>query len=194
MPSVREALLQAARDAAVAGAWSTTRMADVAAAAGVSRQTLYNEFGTKDALAEALTHREAEHFLAGTSAASRRTPGDAGDCTRAATLWALHEARQNLLVKAALTDEAAGLLPTLTTRSAGLVALFRDNAAAVLRERWPDLDPGEVAWVAEMAVRITVSHLVVPTEAAEVTADHIAVLVRRLLGTSAVPAPDAPRP
>jgi hypothetical protein len=36
-----------------------------------------------------------------------------------------------------------------------------------------------------MAVRVTVSHLVVPTEAAEVTAEHIAVLVRRLLAADA---------
>ncbi|MDI2128054.1 TetR family transcriptional regulator [Yinghuangia seranimata] len=182
--SVRQALLDAARDAAVAGNWATTRMADVAAAAGVSRQTLYNEFGGKDALAEALTRHEADRFLAGTAEACRASTGDAGDCVRAATLWSLHEARQNLLIKAALTDEAAGLLPTLTTRSAGLLVLFRDAAAAVLLERFPDLDPDEVAWVAEMAVRITVSHLVVPTEAAEVTADHIAVLVRRLLTAS----------
>ncbi|WTW97226.1 TetR family transcriptional regulator [Streptomycetaceae bacterium NBC_01309] len=183
--SVRVALLDAAREAAVAGAWATTRMADVAAAAGVSRQTLYNEFGNKDALAEALAHREAERFLAGTAEVCRNSPGDAGDCVRACTVWALSEARQNLLVKAALTDESAGLLPTLTTRSAGLLTLFRDNAAAVILERWPHLDPAEVAWVAELAVRLTVSHLVVPTEAVEVTADHIALLVRRLLATPA---------
>lgn len=179
--SVRAALLDAARDAAVAGLWATTRMADVAAAAGVSRQTLYNEFGSKDALAEALTRREADRFLAGTAEACRNSRGDAADCVRAAVVWTLHEARQNLLIKAALTDESAGLLPTLTTRSAGLLILFRDAAAAVLRERWPRLDPFEVSWVAEMAVRITVSALVVPTEDAEVTADHIEVFVRRLL-------------
>ncbi|MCF2529920.1 TetR/AcrR family transcriptional regulator [Yinghuangia soli] len=183
--SVREALLDAARDAAVAGLWATTRMADVAAAAGVSRQTLYNEFGSKEALAEALTRREADRFLAGTAEACRNSPGDAGDCVRASTVWALTEARQNLLVKAALTDEAAGLLPTLTTRSAGLLVLFRDAAAAVILERWPHLDSDEVAWVAELAVRLTVSHLVVPTEAVEVTADHIALMVRRLLAPAA---------
>ncbi|MGQ5228634.1 helix-turn-helix domain-containing protein, partial [Streptomyces sp. yara] len=38
--------------------WSAVRMVDVAAAAGVSRQTLYNEFGSKDGLARALVRRE----------------------------------------------------------------------------------------------------------------------------------------
>ena len=48
--TTRDALLDAAYDVVVAGDWQSARMVDVAAAAGVSRQTLYNEFGSKDAL------------------------------------------------------------------------------------------------------------------------------------------------
>src|SRR5436189_263228 len=44
-------------------------MADVARAAGVSRQTLYYEFGSKDALAQALTMREAQRYIDGSEAA-----------------------------------------------------------------------------------------------------------------------------
>ncbi len=43
--STRDALLDAAYDAVVNGDWARTRMLDVARVAGVSRQTLYNEFG-----------------------------------------------------------------------------------------------------------------------------------------------------
>ncbi len=50
-------------------------MVDVAAAAGVSRQTLYNEFGSKDGLARALVRREADGYLAEASnGPSPRTP------------------------------------------------------------------------------------------------------------------------
>ena len=52
--TTRDALLDAAYDAALAGDWERVRMADVAAAAGVSRQTLYYEFGSKDALAHVI--------------------------------------------------------------------------------------------------------------------------------------------
>ncbi|MGW7369491.1 TetR family transcriptional regulator, partial [Streptomyces sp. NPDC054841] len=47
MPTAREALLNAALTALSGLPWSGIRMVDVASAAGVSRQTLYNEFGSK---------------------------------------------------------------------------------------------------------------------------------------------------
>ena len=65
--TTRDALLDAAYDVILAGDWQRARMVDVAAAAGVSRQTLYNEFGNKDSLAQALAEREAQRFIEGTN-------------------------------------------------------------------------------------------------------------------------------
>ncbi|MGO4752750.1 TetR family transcriptional regulator, partial [Streptomyces sp. 2MCAF27] len=45
MPAARESLLDAAFTALADRPWAVVRMVDVAVAAGVSRQTLYNEFG-----------------------------------------------------------------------------------------------------------------------------------------------------
>lgn len=182
MGEVRERLLRAAYDVAVAGSWGQARMADIAAAAGVSRQTLYNEFGTKDGLADALALHEAERFLAGVLRSLEGRP-DPAAAVAAAVDWSLHAAGANPLVKAALTDDTAGLLPLLTTRSDAVLVALRDGVAAALLDRWPRLDPGETRWVTEVAVRLTVSHLVVPTEAAEVTVGHVETLVRRLLPT-----------
>lgn len=71
MPTARESLLDAAGAALAGLPWSLVRMIDVAAVAGVSRQTLYNEFGTKDGLARALVRREADAYLAGVDRALR---------------------------------------------------------------------------------------------------------------------------
>ena len=46
-------------------------MGDIAAAAGVSRQTLYKEFGSRDEFAQAFVMREVDRFLAAVEAAVR---------------------------------------------------------------------------------------------------------------------------
>lgn len=185
MGSAREALLDAAFDAIVAGAWPTTRMADIAGRAGVSRQTLYNEFGTRDLLIEALAMREADRFRQITSEAARTTPGDVGDSTAAAITAGLSAAIDNPLIKAALTDDTSGLLPYLTTRSECVLAMFRVDAVQIFSERWPELDTPEatreIAWICETAFRLAISHLIVPTEPIETTSQHIAEVVRRLM-------------
>ncbi|MFI6104349.1 TetR/AcrR family transcriptional regulator [Streptomyces sp. NPDC051310] len=83
MPTAREALLDAARAALADLPWTAVRMVDVAAAAGVSRQTLYNEFGSKEGLARALLRSEADAYLEGVE----RILGNTGTATntRAAT-------------------------------------------------------------------------------------------------------------
>src|SRR5882724_12024314 len=115
--STLDSLLDAAYDDAVAGDWSRTRMLDVAAAAGVSRQTLYNEFGSKDALAQALALREVERFIEGTERAlDEAHPDDPIQAVAAAALSTLQRAADNPLLKAALVDDTSGLLAFITTR------------------------------------------------------------------------------
>src|SRR3954454_7889605 len=98
--STREALLDAAYDAAVAGDWARARMADVAAAAGVSRQTLYNEFGSKDALAQALALRETQRLLADIEAAMTGHAGRPAEAVGVAVAHTLRQGANNPLLKA----------------------------------------------------------------------------------------------
>jgi AcrR family transcriptional regulator len=179
---VRARLLDAAADAAVAGRWHECRMADLAAAAGVSRQTLYNEFGSKDGLVAALALREADRLLRGAVAAVEDpTAGEPAVAVGAAVGWALTEASHNPLVKAALVDDAGDLLPLLTTRSGAVLAALRDGLTGALTRRWTRLDPEHTQWVSELAVRLAISHLVVPTEPVATTVAHVETVVRRLL-------------
>lgn len=60
---VRERLMDAAYAEVVAGRWTQQRMADIASAAEVSRQTLYNVFGSKEGLLQAVVVREADSLL-----------------------------------------------------------------------------------------------------------------------------------
>jgi AcrR family transcriptional regulator len=180
--TTRDLLLDAAADAVLSGAeWGRLRMADVARAAGVSRQTLYYEFGSKDALAEALAMREAERYMAGADAAMVGHEGSPGEAVAAATEYTLTEAGSNPLLKAVLTDDSGGLLPFLTTRSEALLAAAREHCAAYLLSSWPHLDERLVLLVADAVNRLTLSHLVLPGGRPDEVAADIARLVDALL-------------
>ncbi|MER7984432.1 TetR/AcrR family transcriptional regulator [Streptomyces noursei] len=169
MPSAREALLDAAYTALLVRAWSDVRMVDVAAAAGVSRQTLYNAFGSKDGLARALVRRETETYVAGVerelargAAGAPGPPDDAAARMTAAATWTLRTARTNPLVRAALTGCWGDRLPLGQTGPAELVGRFRERAVAALapgrpREQLPALDAA-----CETAARLTLSCVIAP--------------------------------
>lgn len=181
MRHTREALLDAAADVVLHGDWARARMVDVARAAGVSRQTLYVEFGSKDALAQALAMREAERYMLGATEAMVGHDGSPAEAIGAATEFTLREAGDNPLLKAVLTDDAGAMLPYLTTRAEGVLSVVTDHIATYLADHWPHLPPAEVRLVADTVIRLTVSHLVLPGGRPEQTAADVAHLVARLL-------------
>jgi AcrR family transcriptional regulator len=187
--TTRELLLDAAAEAVVSGGWGQARMADVARAAGVSRQTLYYEFGSKDRLAEALALREAERYADGADAAREGQDVSPAEVVRAGVEYTLREAAGNPLLKAVLTDHAGDLLPYLTTRAEALHAAAAERCADQLLSRWPQLPAADVRLVADAVTRLTVSHLVLPGARPEQVAADVARLVDRLLPVPAAPAP-----
>ena len=60
---LRETVLDAVGELLAERSWPEVTMAQVAERAGVTRQTLYNSFGSRDELAQAYVMREAERFL-----------------------------------------------------------------------------------------------------------------------------------
>src|SRR5947209_10488847 len=181
--STRDALLDAAYDAAVSGDWARTRMVDVARSAGVSRQTLYNEFGSKDALAQAMAMREIEQFIAGTEAAlDDANPDDPIQAVRASALYTLQQAAENPLLKAALIDDDSGLLSFLTTRGEPAMAVARDSFERYYAAHWPELSAADIAVAAETITRLTITYLMLPGDApAEILATRLADLANKLL-------------
>jgi AcrR family transcriptional regulator len=181
--STRDALLDAAYDAAVAGDWAGTRMLDVARTAGVSRQTLYNEFGSKDSLAQALALREVERFIEGTERAlDEAHPDDPIQAVAAAALSTLQRAADNSLLKAAMVDDTSGLLSFLTTRGEPVIAAARASFENYYATHWPDLSRDAIRLAAETITRLTVSYVVLPAAVpAETIAAQFADLARKLL-------------
>jgi AcrR family transcriptional regulator len=181
--STRDSLLDAAYDAAVGADWSRTRMADVARAAGVSRQTLYNEFGSKDALAQAMALREVEAFIDGTERELEAAdPDDPIEAVGAAALYTLQQAAENPLLKAALTDDTGDLLSFLTTLGEPAHAAAVASFTRYYTTHFPDLPADDIALAAEAITRLTISYLVLPTDVpAETIAARLADIARRFL-------------
>ncbi len=188
MATTRDLLLDAAAEAVLSGAaWTKLRMADVARDAGVSRQTLYYEFGSRDALGEALALREAERYMAGADAAMVGHEASPGEAMGAATAYTLSAAGSNPLLKAVLTDDSGSLLPFLTTRSERLLAAAREHCASYLCNHWPDLAYEQVLFVVDTVNRLTLSHLILPGARPDQVGADIALLVDSLLSSRSAP-------
>jgi AcrR family transcriptional regulator len=158
-------------------------MGDVAARAGVSRQTLYNEFGSKDGLALALGADQTEWFLARTQEVLDQHPTDPIAGIRAAVSFTLRAGADDPLLKATLSGArgSSELLPLLTTRAEPLLNASRRQFVTYLTEHWPELAHRDIALVAESLIRLTVSHLVLPLAPSEIVADQLAELAARAL-------------
>ena len=125
---VRERVLTTAHQHTVERGWERVRVGEVAVDSGVSRPTLYREFGNKDGLGEALMNREAERFFAAIRDALAQHD-DVPRAVAAATRLTLEQASDNPLLLAVLTGSRsgdAGLLPFLTSRSESI----RESARA----------------------------------------------------------------
>ncbi|MEV7725454.1 TetR/AcrR family transcriptional regulator [Streptomyces sp. NPDC087917] len=171
MPGARESLLRAADAALSARPWPAVRMIETAATAGVSRQTLYNEFGDKEGLGRALVRRAAEGYLDGVdrvlapAGAGGPDPGPGEVAGRLAglALWTVGAARARPLVRALLTgcwDADLPVPPPPGSRQAlgpgELARAVRDRAAAALASEPP--------WRCELAVRLALSYVSAPEE------------------------------
>jgi AcrR family transcriptional regulator len=186
MPEIRDALLDAAYDVAVTTGWQRARMADVAAAAGVSRQTLYDQFGGREGVALQLALRETGRFLDGVERAMDRHPDDVRAAVEAAATFALNAARDNPLIRSILTEDGdAGLLPYMTTRAEPLLTAARERLVAYFAAHWPDIDRAAATEAAEVVVRLALSYIVLPGPAQANAARRIAATAARLLDLDA---------
>lgn len=175
---LRDTLFDAARDALQQRAWAEITMGDIARAAGVSRQTLYKELGTRDEFAAAFVIREGERFLDAVEQAVREHLDDPRAAVAAALEVFLSSAAEDPLMRMVLSDDGTGgMLPLVTTQSMPVVAWAAARLSAVIEEGWPQAAPADVALLAENLVRLAISHVTVPTGPPDATAEAVARLL-----------------
>jgi len=168
---LRDTLFAAARDEVQQRPWSQITMAEIAAAAGVSRQTLYKEFGSRDEFAQALVIHEGERFLDAVDAAVREHLDDPRAAIRAALETFLRTAGEDPMVRILLSDDGtAGLLPLVTTQGMPVVQWATARLTTTIEEGWPEAPREKARLLAESLVRLAISHVTAPGESPEATA------------------------
>jgi AcrR family transcriptional regulator len=186
---LRQTLFGAARDQLEQRPWSEITMSDIAAAAGVSRQTLYNEFGNRNEFGLAFVIHEGERFLDDVEAAVLEHVDDPRAAVTAALELFLRTAAEDPLIRILLRDDGGGgMLPFVTTQGVPVVQWATLRLAAVIEEGWPQAPKADVSLLSEALVRLAISYITTPSESAEATAASVAELlgpfIDRALGTT----------
>lgn len=176
---LRDTLLDATQDLLRDRDWSAVTMADVAAAAGVSRQTLYNEFGSRQGVAQAYILRDVDVFLAAVEQAVLAHPDHPRDAVAAAFDVFFSAAAEDPLVKAIVAggDGSEALLALVTTHGGPVLERATERLAQILLSTWPRLAPQPVRLIAECVVRLAISHVALPTGPAHLTASAVGDLL-----------------
>lgn len=176
----RVRLMDAAFRAVATFGLSRFTMEDVAREAGLSRQSVYRYFDSKDALVTELVFREEEAFLAGARAAYEHHD-DLESAIEDSVLFCLQLARRHPLLDRLLASEPEILLPYLTTRGGGVL----QNARVVMEElasKWPGVEASLVHRAADLAARAILSYaLTPPDDPPETVAREIARILSKAL-------------
>jgi AcrR family transcriptional regulator len=184
---LRQTLFGGARDELGQRPWSEITMSDIAAAAGVSRQTLYKEFGNRNEFGLAFVINEGERFLDQVEQAVLSHRDDPHAAIEAALELFLRTAGEDPLIRILLSDDGTGgMLPFVTTQGLPVVTWATARLAAVIEEGWPQAAKADVVLLSESLVRLAISHITAPNESPETTgasvADLLGPFVEKALG------------
>lgn len=144
-------ILDAAYDLTCARGWHKVTMSDLAAEAGLSRQSVYNEFGSREGVAAALVHREVVRFMTIVDA-SLSSGGTLPEAINRTAQAVFTQADGNPLLRAVLTGDDSSLMPLLN--STAVINVAKSH----VQQHFPDLDPD----VVDVLVRVVVSHVMAP--------------------------------
>jgi AcrR family transcriptional regulator len=183
--SVRDTIVDAVDTLVRERGWTATTMGDVARTAGVSRQTVYNEFGSRQELVQAYVLREIEALVSAVESHVRAHHDDARAALSGAFGLFLELASDEPLVRIIVADAEGGELIRLLTTTGLTVAAER--VGSLIQDVWPQVNADDARLLAAALARLAISHALVPTESPEESARSVTRLagpfVDEILGT-----------
>ncbi|CAM2940254.1 TetR/AcrR family transcriptional regulator [Skermania piniformis] len=160
---LRTSILDAMRELLGERDWSRITLGDVAGRAGVSRQTLYKEFGSRAGLAQAYALRLADQLVDHVEAAIWLNVGDPRAAVRDGLTNFFIDAAEDPLIQSLLTGEVKlDLLRLITLDSEPLVDRAADRLTRTFVESWVRAPVAEAGALARALVRIALSFIPAP--------------------------------
>jgi len=190
--STRDRILVSAIELLTESGWSSITMAGLAERAGVSRQTVYNEIGTKSELADAIVLDELGRFLAVVDEGFDRHPRSLRPALLAAVRGVLERARDSTIMVAIVSSTTGAeteLLPPLTTRSTSLLETARAVVTTRLSAYDVAADDRTVDAAVDVLVRTVLSHVMQPSGSPAQSAPGIVDVVAAALSGGPVRRP-----
>jgi AcrR family transcriptional regulator len=172
----------ALRELLLESPWAEVTLEAVAKEAGVSRQTLYNDFGSRKGLAEAYTFAMADAYCDAVDGLLAAEP-DSRAALEAAMQLFLDGAAEDPLIRRVQSGEAHhDLLRIVTADSGPLLDRIAERLRASITARWPDADPGAVDAAATLMARLALGLVTMPPPADDGIARRMALLVAPAFG------------
>ncbi|MEJ9076949.1 TetR/AcrR family transcriptional regulator [Gordonia malaquae] len=175
---LRTSLLDGLRELMTIKDWSQVTMSDVAKHAGVSRQTVYNEFSSRNGLAQAYALRLVEEFTTEIGLAVEESPDDLDQAFTIGFARFFGSAAADPMIQSLLSGEAKpDLLKLITTDSAPLIESASARLDVLLRESWLAVPADSSGRIARMITRLALSYVAMPPESDfDVAADLAAIM------------------
>jgi AcrR family transcriptional regulator len=187
-PDTGARILDAAFDRVMQIGLARTTVEDVARAAGLSRQTIYRYFPSKEHLVTALVLREEERFLDGIRRAFAEDP-NLEVAIADGILFCLRFARQHPLLDRLLETDPETLLPYLTTRGTPVINRAREVLKGLLVQKaWIRADLLDTA--IDAATRTLISYALTPPDRRP---EEVARDLARILTLALAPKEASPR-
>ena len=179
---LRDTILDAMRCELLGKDWSSITLADVARTAGVSRTTIYNEFGSRQGLAQGYALRLADRLVDDIDTAITSNVGDV-HCAFLAGFRAFFAASAADPLVVSLLSGAAqpDLLQIITTDSGPIITHCSRRLTEAFTASWVRLAPLDAAVLARSIVRLAMSYLAMPAENIPAADHDVAADLARLL-------------
>ena len=175
---LRDSVLDAMRDLLLARDWSAITLSDVARTAGISRQTIYNEFGSRHGLAQGYALRLADRLADAVHAAIDANVGNINEAFLQGFRSFFAESASDPLVISLLSGVAKpDLLQIITIDSAPIITRESERLTSALTESWVAASEEDAGVLARAIVRLALSYVSMPPEADHDVAADLARLM-----------------